>query len=547
MLQIWVLNMMNISIKQKLYAFALLVTLCFVIIGFSGMYLTGQVANISNTIYQENTIPLSKLQNVRSMLWNVYYRLIVHASSFEDDIMLPAETELTDISKKVIEQLKAYSAEDKSTQETGPKVIALWQGFMTGAGQNALEMSKNFAKEDAMAILLNEGNAQFTGVLKILETEINRLGSSVEDLSHDAEDIQTFATSSSITITLVLAAVVIVLAILIIRSVINPLTLLQKAAKNVADNSDLKVRVNYHNKDEVGGAISAFNAMLEHFSNALRKIDDTAVKQHEAAVGMSQMAESNKTDIHQQTEEINSVATSVTEVSATINDVVQHANEAEQAANSAKSSVSGGRSVVEQTINEISVLADNAQTTTEVLTTLEKEGENIGQVLSVIRGIADQTNLLALNAAIEAARAGDMGRGFAVVADEVRSLAKRTQDSTSEIESMIDRFQSGTSQAVDVIQKSTQQTKNSMEAANKAGESLDEIVQAVDVIQRLNSEIASVSAEQSKVIDGINESTENILQIAKKSTDSSETTVTTCQSVTDMTEQVKQMVSQFKV
>ena len=214
---------MNISIKQKLYAFALLVTLCFIIIGFSGMYLTGQVANISNTIYQENTIPLSKLQNVRSMLWNVYYRLIVHASSFEDDIMLPAETELTDISKKVIEQLKAYSAEDKSTQETGPKVIALWQGFMTGAGQNALEMSKNFAKEDAMAILLNEGNAQFTGVLKILETEINRLGSSVEDLSHDAEDIQTFATSSSITITLVLAAVVIVLAILIIRSSTSPM------------------------------------------------------------------------------------------------------------------------------------------------------------------------------------------------------------------------------------------------------------------------------------------------------------------------------------
>ena len=75
----------------------------------------------------------------------------------------------------------------------------------------------------------------------------------------------------------------------------------------------------------------------------------------------------------------------------------------------------------------------------------------------------------------------------------------------------------------------------------------EKIVQAVDVIQRMNSEIASVSAEQSKVIDGINESTENILQIAKKSTDSSETTVTTCQSVTDMTEQVKQMVSQFKV
>ncbi|MEH6348216.1 MAG: methyl-accepting chemotaxis protein [Bermanella sp.] len=539
--------MKNISIKQKLYAFALLVTFCFVVIGSTGVYMTSQVAKISNTIYQDNTIPLSKLQNVRSMFWNVYYRLIVHASSFEDDIMLPAEKEITEISKAVLKELKDYSLTDESGLDTGQKVIKLWNTFINDTGLEALDMSKNFAKEDAMGILLNKGNEQFTLVLKTLETEINRLGHSVEELSQEAESIQTVATSSSIGITLFLAGLVIALALLIIRSIIKPLTLLQGAAQNVADNSDLKVRVDYSNTDEVGGAIKAVNSMLEHFANALRKIDATAIKQHEAAMGMSEMAESNKADIHQQTEEINSVATSVTEVSATINDVVQHANEAEQAADSAKASVSSGRNVVEQTINEISVLADNAQTTTEVLTTLEKEGENIGQVLSVIRGIADQTNLLALNAAIEAARAGDMGRGFAVVADEVRSLAKRTQDSTSEIESMIDRFQSGTSQAVEVIQKSAQQTKNSMEAANKAGESLDEIVQAVDVIQRMNSEIASVSAEQSKVIDGINQSTENILQIARKSTDSSETTVTTCQSVTDMTQQVKQMVSQFKV
>jgi methyl-accepting chemotaxis protein len=63
--------------------------------------------------------------------------------------------------------------------------------------------------------------------------------------------------------------------------------------------------------------------------------------------------------------------------------------------------------------------------------------DRIGDVITLIEGVADQTRLLALNAAIEAARAGDAGRGFAVVASEVGKLAEQATAATSEIETVI--------------------------------------------------------------------------------------------------------------
>ncbi|MCM4841507.1 methyl-accepting chemotaxis protein, partial [Escherichia coli] len=64
--------------------------------------------------------------------------------------------------------------------------------------------------------------------------------------------------------------------------------------------------------------------------------------------------------------------------------------------------------------------------------------QKIGDIISVIDGIAFQTNILALNAAVEADRAGEQGRGFAVVAGEVRNLASRSAQAAKEIKGMIE-------------------------------------------------------------------------------------------------------------
>ncbi len=74
--------------------------------------------------------------------------------------------------------------------------------------------------------------------------------------------------------------------------------------------------------------------------------------------------------------------------------------------------------------------------------------DKIGEILSLIQGIASQTNLLALNATIEAARAGEAGKGFAVVASEVKQLASQTARATTEIVRHIQDIQASTEKAV---------------------------------------------------------------------------------------------------
>lgn len=65
---------------------------------------------------------------------------------------------------------------------------------------------------------------------------------------------------------------------------------------------------------------------------------------------------------------------------------------------------------VENTVKQINEISSSVKQSGEVIKTLDKRSQEIGEITKVISGIAEQTNLLALNAAIEAARAGEHGK-----------------------------------------------------------------------------------------------------------------------------------------
>ncbi len=107
---------------------------------------------------------------------------------------------------------------------------------------------------------------------------------------------------------------------------------------------------------------------------------------------------------------------------------------------------------VEESAQITGKAVDDARRTNDIVRALSQGAQTVGEVTTLIRGIAVQTKLLALNATIEAARAGDAGKGFAVVAGEVNMLAGQTKRATEEIGGQIGRIQAAIAEAVQAIE-----------------------------------------------------------------------------------------------
>ncbi len=270
---------------------------------------------------------------------------------------------------------------------------------------------------------------------------------------------------------LALLAAAVGLTLLFVRSITRPLHHAVELALAVADGN-LAGADEPTGRNEIGELIAAQQQMRSRLRPIVQQVrqgsDAVALASAEIAQGNQDL--SGRTE--SQASALEQTAASMEQLSATVRQNADSAQEASRLTQSAHSIASQGGAMVTQMVQTMQGIHDSSR--------------KVSDIIGVIDSIAFQTNILALNAAVEAARAGEQGRGFAVVASEVRSLAGRSAEAAKEIKRLID--------------DSVQRVGDGNALAQQTGETMQEMVGAIQKVNTIVSAISNASQEQA---DGV--------------------------------------------
>ena len=319
---------------------------------------------------------------------------------------------------------------------------------------------------------------------------------------------------------------------------------LTSAAERVAEN-DLTVEITPKSPQDVLSL--AFRTMVVNLRSILFQLREQAQTMVSAGTQISTSADQMSRGAQEQATRIADVSSAMEEISSTVIESASNASSASDVSRDASTTATTGGQLVSQTIKEMEKIESEVRQSAEMIGKLAKSSEQIGDIVSVISEIADQTNLLALNAAIEAARAGESGRGFAVVADEVRKLADRTAKATGEIAKMVKGIQAETDQAVKSMNSGIQQVHKGRELADKAGDSLSEILTTTQRVANIIHQIAMATEQQSNATEEVSKSVEHISFVTKETAVGAEQSARTADQLNRQAEALEKLVNRFKL
>lgn len=313
-----------------------------------------------------------------------------------------------------------------------------------------------------------------------------------------------------------------VLLIVLRKVFVQPLKYLSDLCEELGSGDcDLKKRITFKRRDELGDLASHVNSFIEKIEHTLTPIHQSSLAVTDVAQDVESHLEALRKKVSQQRSDIKQAVAIGEETKVSVESVKDDTHESSDSLTQAVSSAQQGQQRLMKALKDIRRLAEKSTSTSESATELSNQVQRVSEILGIIRTIAEQTNLLALNAAIEAARAGENGRGFAVVADEVRNLAEKTSTSTDQVESILSELSSVSSQLISFTDEGLSASQDCLESIEQTVDdiktSLDDVSQAEQVNQGIVTSSVSQSDSMTTLIDQLSRIDEQIDSLAHES------------------------------
>jgi methyl-accepting chemotaxis protein len=316
----------------------------------------------------------------------------------------------------------------------------------------------------------------------------------------------------------VFTAVAVVLRFSIRTGILTSIRAASHVIGRVAEG-DLTAKVNVTAYGETEKMLRGLERMTADLARLVSEVNRSA---RTVAANSAQLAQGHR-DLawrsEHQASTLEETASSMEELTSTVTHNAETAHQASELARNASTVATRGGEVVKEVVRTMDGIASSAG--------------RIGEISSVIDGIAFQTNLLALNAAVEAARAGEQGRGFAVVAAEVRTLAQRSAAAAREIKTLIG--------------DSTTQVQTGHRMVVTFGDTMQDIVGSVRKVAELIGEIAAASREQSSGIEQVNTAVTELEQGVQQNAAMVQDAVEATASLAQQADALQRAVARFRV